>query len=301
MNILLASDGSRYSLAAARFLSHWVPGKGKSVDLVAVAPKAPPSSHRNYRKPKPSEDLWKGALGKWIEDAADPLESRGYSVTSVPESGASAASRIVERAERKDYDLVVVGAKGRSEMPSFDVGSVALSVLEHAPTSVLLVREREAKGREEQISDELHPFRVLFPVDGDDHTLRAIREFLSLMQIPEVVVRIVTALRRSELDAAETLGPSDSEELLGEARKEARRRLNQAENFFRGHGVPTETELLEGFPEEAVLDDAREWEADLLVMGSRGTTDPEGTGHGQSSAIAIARAAPTSVLLVRRA
>ncbi|NIP60875.1 MAG: universal stress protein, partial [Gemmatimonadetes bacterium] len=167
MRILFGTDGSRYSLAAARFLADWIPGEGKRVDLVAVAPKAPPSERRSYGKPQPTEELWRGAVGRWIEDAARPLESRGFDVERRPAQSASAASHIVERARTEDYDLVVVGGKGRSDEPYFDVGSVARSVLDYAPTSVLMVREREPKDREKRIPDELHPFRILLPTDGE--------------------------------------------------------------------------------------------------------------------------------------
>ena len=299
MRILLGSDGSRYALAAARFLAEWVPGPGKLVDLVAVAPKAPPSDHRSYAKPQPSEELWKGAVGRWIEDAARPLESQGFDVERRPAQSASAASHLVELARREEYDLVVVGGKGRSDEPHFDVGSVARSVLEYAPTSVLMVREREPGDREKRIPDELHPFRILLPTDGEEHTLDAIRRLLSLLDIPDVTVRTITTLEPGELEALEALPPSAAEEFRREAEKRARIRLNQAENFFRPHDLPVETELLDGSPREAVVEEARRWDADLLVLGSRGSLEEEERPSRDSIALAIARSAPSSVLLVR--
>lgn len=299
MRILLGSDGSRYSLAAARFLGEWVPGRGKHVDLVAVAPKAPPSTRRSYGKPKPAAELWKGAVGHWIEAAAKPLESNGYEVERTPASSASPASWILERTRSEDYDLVVVGGKGRSDTPCFDVGSVARSVLEYAPTSVLMVREREPHDREKGIPDELHPFRLLLPTDGGEHSLEAIRQLLALLEIPDASVRIVRTLEPGELEALSSLPPSARDDLRRDAEDEARLRLNRAENFFEPHDVPVETGFLEGRAEDAVVEDARKWDADLLVVGSSGTMDEEGSRRERSVAVAIARASPASVLLVR--
>ncbi len=300
MRILLGTDGSRYSLAAARFLAEWIPGKGKHVDLVAVAPKSPPSIHRSFRKPQPADDLWKGELGRWIGDTARPLESTGYDVQRVPAAGASAASYIVDRIRREDYDLVAVGGKGRSDAPFFDMGSVARSVLEFAPTSVLMVREREPKDREKRSPDHLHPFRILLPTDGEEHSLEAIRELLALLEIPDVSVRVVTTFASGERDALAILPPSAREDFRREADKRARLRLNRAKNLFEPHEFLLETGFLEGAVEEAVVEEARAWEADLLVLGSSGSVDEEGSRRQRSVALAVARRAPTSVLLVRR-
>lgn len=299
MRILFGSDGSRYSLAAARFLGQWIPGKGKHVDLMAVAPKAPPSSRRSYRKPQPTDGLWKGALGRWIEDTARPLESNGYEVERMPTSSASPAPVIVEQARNEEYDLVVVGGKGRSDSPYFDVGSVARSVLEYTPTSVLMVREREAKDRKKRIPDETRPFRILLATDGEEHSLEAIHRVLSLLEIPDVSARVVTTLEAGEVEALPTLPPAARDSLLQDAEKDARLRLNRAENFFEPHALPVETALLEGRAEEAVAEDARSWDADLLVLGSSGSVDEEGSRRERSVAVAIARSSPASVLLVR--
>jgi nucleotide-binding universal stress UspA family protein len=299
VRILFGSDGSRYALAAARFLAQWVPGKGKRVDLVAVAPAVRPSTRRSYRKPKPVDELWKGAVGRWVADTARPLESTGYRVEPVITSHTSAASYLVGRSREEAYDLVVVGGRGRSEEPFFDVGSVARSVLEHAPTSVLLMRERTSSDRGKQAPRKLRPFRVLLPTDGEQHSLQAIRQMLALLAIADLEVRVVSTLEGEELDALEHLPPSARRERRDAAEKAARLRLNQAANHLEPHLPSVETAFLEGPPEEAVVEDARDWQADLLVLGSRGSMDEEGSRKRRSTALAIARSAPCSVLLIR--
>src|SRR5690606_42029362 len=59
------------------------------------------------------------------------------------------------------YDLVVAGAKGRSDTPYLPIGSVALAVLEQdAFAHVLLVRERELKRKKDRKSTRLNSSHV---------------------------------------------------------------------------------------------------------------------------------------------
>lgn len=60
--------------------------------------------------------------------------------TEVIESPASAADAIVSYAKKKNFDLVVVGTKGRSGISKALLGSVASRVAERSPCPVLVVR-----------------------------------------------------------------------------------------------------------------------------------------------------------------
>jgi nucleotide-binding universal stress UspA family protein len=53
---------------------------------------------------------------------------------------ASIADAIVNYAEKKKADLIVIGTKGRSGLKRFLLGSVASGVVSHARCSVLVVR-----------------------------------------------------------------------------------------------------------------------------------------------------------------
>ena len=50
------------------------------------------------------------------------------------------ASTIVDTAAEGDYDLIVIGNKGRSALNRFLLGSVTTKVVHHAPCNVLLVK-----------------------------------------------------------------------------------------------------------------------------------------------------------------
>ncbi|MCD6324466.1 MAG: universal stress protein [Desulfurococcales archaeon] len=52
----------------------------------------------------------------------------------------STPSRVVQEAIDGAYDLIIISARGRSANPDINLGSVALSTVVNAPTSVLLIR-----------------------------------------------------------------------------------------------------------------------------------------------------------------
>ena len=74
---------------------------------------------------------------------ADPtsIDSTGSSFeTAIIEAETSAASTIVDYAESKNVDLLVIGSKGRTGLKKMLVGSTASEVVKYAHCPVLVVR-----------------------------------------------------------------------------------------------------------------------------------------------------------------
>jgi len=74
---------------------------------------------------------------------ADPtsIDSTGSSFeTAIIEAETSAASTIVDYAESKDVDLLVIGSRGRTGLKKMLVGSTASEVVKYAHCPVLVVR-----------------------------------------------------------------------------------------------------------------------------------------------------------------
>lgn len=298
MKILLGTDGSRYALAAARFVAQHFANRGIKLDLVTVVPKlwVPPPPIRDEdttARHRRTEPKW------WLASTAERLTPRGITVKTHTRRGVP-AHVMTQLAERGDYDLTVVGAKGRSNAPFFDLGSVALAVLEHAPTPVLVVRERDPKHRETHVPTELHPFRVLLATDGKPHSLRATRAFFGLFHEPHLDALVVTAPERPDAEVLERLAVSERERVVQQSERLARARVELAAERLRQHHVPVTARVLTGRPAPAVVAAACAEGADLIVLGSRGVRRPA-ERHLGSVALEIARAAPCSILVVRDA
>ena len=78
-----------------------------------------------------------------VNRTADRLRAAGF-VTSVAMPDADARHAIVEAAVEWPADIIVLGSHGRRRLDRFLLGSVAESVMRHAPCSVEIVRERHS-------------------------------------------------------------------------------------------------------------------------------------------------------------
>ena len=68
------------------------------------------------------------------------LDEAGIEVEKYVREG-DPAHTILDVADEKDADLIVIGAHGNTGLRRFMLGSVASKLAHHAPTSLLIVRE----------------------------------------------------------------------------------------------------------------------------------------------------------------
>jgi len=296
VKILLGIDGSRYALAASRFVCDYLAQPGRQVDMVHVLPlavraDAAPPRHQ-------PEDLRIPAASRlWLDRAEKRLRARGFRTTRHVRRGLPA--RVVpELVSKGDYELVVVGAKGRSDIPFLSTGSVALAVLEqHVPANVILVRERELQ-KEKQIPTRLRPFLALFATDGSPRVEAAARSFFHLFSVPELRAFAVAVAELPEPAALANMDSADRKQLLRHLQGAAARWAREAKPLLARPGIRPQARALSGRPAATIVEEAKRSGADLIVLGSRGARSPSEPPLG-SVALQVARFAPCSILIVR--
>ena len=74
-----------------------------------------------------------------LSDAAATAQAAGVAVQTFPRPG-DPADALLDVAEERDADLIVVGHKGMTGAKRFLLGSVPNRVSHHAPCSVLIIR-----------------------------------------------------------------------------------------------------------------------------------------------------------------
>ncbi|CAB4953969.1 unannotated protein [freshwater metagenome] len=145
MHVIVATDGSRQSLAAAKQLKAFAdPAKITDISVVAVI--------RPLASVAFADDLAEGKLDGSFRDAAQGAvdaiaavyDGWGPKVHKRIRSG-SAANEIIKAAKQYDAGLVVVAAGGRGLSDSVLVGSTAQRVQHYAPCPVLVVRPAPRK------------------------------------------------------------------------------------------------------------------------------------------------------------
>lgn len=77
---------------------------------------------------------------KFTEKLKNKAEERGINVDTEVVVGTSVANRIVKFAKGNNYDLIVVGSKGKTELETITLGSVSEGVVKRAHCPVLVVR-----------------------------------------------------------------------------------------------------------------------------------------------------------------
>lgn len=149
--------------------------------------------------------------------------------------------------------------------------------------------------------------KILLAIDGSPHSLAAARQVARHPWPAESEVRVITVdapLGDSTLarESHGTPGNSAYEQLVRQQRLEAEQDLVMAENTVREQApqLSVTSCLLEGTPKDVIVCEAREWGADLVVVGSQGKGALRSVLLGSVS-LGVVVNAPCSVLVVREA
>jgi nucleotide-binding universal stress UspA family protein len=172
----------------------------------------------------------------------------------------------------RDRDLLVVGPKGRGFRKSLHLGSVSEALVHHPPMPVVIARHG------------VPTTRALVCADGSPDCRAAVGALGAMPWLGQVHVLVVSVPQagldspRAAESAAEVLRAT-----AGSVRTEV--------------AAPDALQIVVN-PRAMLLDAARRWEADLIVLGTRGLSGMAAVRAG-SIATSLARHAPCSVLTAR--
>jgi nucleotide-binding universal stress UspA family protein len=140
---------------------------------------------------------------------------------------------------------------------------------------------------------------ILVPVDGSATSERALREALELARQQAAELELVYVME--DVLFLENEAYINYEEVQRSARKGGEKTLAQAQALVRQAGMTAEQRLLEARGERianVIIEEARRWPADLIVIGTHGRSGFSRILFG-SVAEGVVRTALIPVLLVR--
>ncbi|HXY83682.1 MAG TPA: universal stress protein [Candidatus Saccharimonadales bacterium] len=141
--ILVAVDGSGNSNRAARAAITLCDGIGAELSVVQAIPR-PQSRGMNVRLGPLLQDYYASSVKeaqKSVQNIVELAKKRGLRVTGeVLKSSDSTVETILNYAENKGVDLIVVGTRGLGGFTKLIMGSVSTGIVNHASCSVLIVR-----------------------------------------------------------------------------------------------------------------------------------------------------------------
>jgi nucleotide-binding universal stress UspA family protein len=142
--------------------------------------------------------------------------------------------------------------------------------------------------------------KILVPVDGSPTSLLGLSEAIKIAKESAGRIRVVHVVNEFIMDPGYS-GGAFNDSLVDTLRQGGQLILSNAEKLLRKQGVEFETTLLEsigGPAAELVVEQAKEWPADLIVMGTHGRRGLRRLALG-SDAEGVLRTATVPVLLIR--
>jgi nucleotide-binding universal stress UspA family protein len=142
-SIVVGTDGSDTATQAVRQAVDLARAVGAKVELVSAYEPVSAQRLNEERRQAPEDLQWainpREDVDATLEVAAELARQEGVAVDVYPRQG-DPADAILDVAEEREADLIIVGNKGMTGAKRFLLGSVPNKVSHHAPCSVLIIR-----------------------------------------------------------------------------------------------------------------------------------------------------------------
>jgi nucleotide-binding universal stress UspA family protein len=142
-SIVVGTDGSETARTAVREAVELARTVGATLDVVSAYEPIPRQRLREDARQVPADLQWtinpREEVDATLAEAAGEVRAAGVPVQTFAREG-DPADAILDVAEERGADLIVVGNKGMTGAKRFLLGSVPNKVSHHAPCSVLIIR-----------------------------------------------------------------------------------------------------------------------------------------------------------------
>jgi nucleotide-binding universal stress UspA family protein len=167
---------------------------------------------------------------------------------------------ILDVAQGKKADLIVLGTYGRRGLNRLLMGSVTSRIIVDAPTDVLVVKKPCTECTGEYAN-------ILVPYDGSDFSKRALTRASQISKVDSSTVTVLYVIPRYEEMIDFFKSDSIRESLMHEAEKITAGAKEFAAQLL---GSVVRTRVEEGHSSDRIVEIAKEQNHDLIVMGSHG-------------------------------
>lgn len=307
MKILLAVDGSECSLRAVEEAARTLWPEGSVVKIVSVAELSAPT-------PVGVSSLTDGSYGEleriFEERATANITQAIARFGEIAGAQTEATAKtlkgdpkvvLLNEAERWGADLIIVGTHGYNALKRLWLGSVSRAVASQATCSVQIVRQREDRKADQQ------GMRILLATDGSEFSDAAAGQIADRPWPKGSEVRVISIVQLPFTPNYETFSLPECEysRLEDAGRDQAKSAIDHSVSWLRQGNERREDPLtvtfgtILGHPGESIIEEAKSWGADLVVLGSHGRRGFQRLLLGSVSQ-AVASHAPCSVEIVRK-
>jgi nucleotide-binding universal stress UspA family protein len=265
--ILLATDGSTRAESAEVYACKLAELWGATLTVMSVlefTPGLDPEHpvHRLYLA-----ELMKQATGELARLKARAAD-HGIAVRTRIETGIP-SEQVLVAAAAEDADLIIVGTTGKSGLAHVLLGSTAERIIRTAPCPVLAVRMDGSRAEQTtgSTSQSASLDRIMVPVDFSDCSLDALEYAVAVAQRAQASVMLLHVMEPASYGLDFTIPHKEAREHEREA---LTGRLAGLVTALDAANVKSESLVRGGLPRDSILEAARAWSADLIVMGTHG-------------------------------
>jgi nucleotide-binding universal stress UspA family protein len=273
--VLVGTDGSVSGQAAVRWAVEFAARTGSELLVATAWP--PPFANVS---PRVYDELRADAEQRLDREWCSPARDAGLGYESVVLAG-DPRHALLEAADERDADLVVVGPRGSGSHPhALHLGSVTHHLVHHTERPLAAIPASARIGE---------PTRIEVGVDGSDGSARAVEWCRAVANTTKTEVLAVYA----DAALAESGTPTDPARAYQAA-------LGDCEGWARPlveAGIPTRTLVVDDEPVTALTETGIRERADMVVVGTRGRGGFTGLRLG-STALKVLHHSGLPVVLV---
>lgn len=260
--ILLSTDGSEFSEGAVREAIRLAKRCSSKLSAISVIETNP---EYGAMAPQIVEKAAK-AVREHLESVQARAKKEGVDCGIVAYEGEDSYKYIVDEAAKQKSTMIVMGRRGRKGLKRLVMGSTTAWVIGHSPCSVLVV-PRAAR---------IEFRNVLVATDGSRYSAAAASEAIGIAKINNSRLTVISVV------PSEFMPPTDIEMAIGQRELMAEKEMHEAEKNAKTvkeaaqkEGVAVQAFVMSGKPSDAIIETAKEKNADLIVLGSHGRTGLE--------------------------
>jgi nucleotide-binding universal stress UspA family protein len=297
--ILVPLDGSKLAEVALLYAEELARRLGYQIIMINVR--------------SPAEDPYHAVLQSYVESKVDEakhnirtgLAKHRGKVTKVAAilvgSGilvGHPAEEIVDYAEKKDIDLIVMATHGRTGIRRWALGSVTNKVVRNTRRPVMLVRAQRAHADARQ---KVRLDKILVPLDGSKQSetiIPYVENLASRLKAGLVLLHVIAQPYHVYAGTKGVVEVPYTKRELKMKKASAKNYLENLGRVLRSKGIRTKTQVGVGEAAEEIIKLAEELNTDIVVMSTHGRSGFSRWEHG-SVADKVLHAGNTPLLLVR--
>jgi len=257
--ILVPLDGSKLAEASLPYAEELARKIGSQITLISVLPSGSESD----------EDQYHHLHQVYIQEMNKTIKEKAIQVKSVIVTG-DPAEQIVNYADKKNIDLIIMGTRGRSAIKRWVLGSVADKVVSATtcPVALISLEDAEAAVRGKKILR-----KALVILDGTEESevvIPYVERLASRFDMEVTLLQLVEQAYEYYVGTQDLSHTPVSKEKMNSIKAKTRRHLRKLANLLEGKGITVTVKVTVGNSAETIIKVASKIDADLLAMATRG-------------------------------